>query len=139
MSASATASAATLILGTPSPKKTMKGTVSGKFSWFYCQFVGPQLHMIARVVYIAARACLHQFAVQVNHFSAASHLVQVVHILCHYRHVVVLLEFSHKQMPLVWLHIGVFGAQHIVESIHILGVSLPTLMRCDALHRIVLP
>ena len=68
-----------------------------------------------------------------------SFLVQVVHILCHYRHVVVLLQGCDEAMALVGLGAIELLAKPVVERGDEVGVSIPRLMGGNFLHGHVLP
>ena len=101
--------------------------------------VGRQLLDVARVVNIVAGAHLHQFTMQVDDLRRACLLVQVVDILRHHRHIVLLFEFCHQTVPLVGLDAPALFAQHVVEISHQGGVCQPALMCGHLLHRILFP
>ena len=65
--------------------------------------------------------------------------MQVVHVLRHHHHVVTVLQRLDELMALVGLGRIELLAEHVVEICHQCGVGLPTLMRGNLLHRIVLP
>ena len=76
---------------------------------------------------------------QMNDLRRPCLLVQVVHVLRHHHHVVAVLQRLDELMALVGLGRIELLAEHVVEICHQCGVGLPTLMRGNLLHRIVLP
>ena len=65
--------------------------------------------------------------------------MQCVHILRYDGHVIISLHLSQQLVAFTWLHILVFHAQHVIEVIDVIRISLPPLMRGNALYGIVVP
>ena len=65
--------------------------------------------------------------------------MQVVNILCNHHHIVILLQFRQKSVPLVGLSIRKLFAQPVVEICNEVGIVIPTLRRGNLLHGIFFP
>ena len=120
-------------------ERTQQRAVASLRAWSDLAVVGRQQLLIARIVRVVARAYFHQFAMQMDDLRRASLLVQVIDILRHHRHVVVLFQLSHQFVAFVRLHTPAFLAEHVVEISHQRGVVEPSLVGSHLLNGILLP
>ena len=63
-------------------------TVACLSTWNNRRIFGSELHMIALVIGVDARAHLHQFAMQMNHLRRTGTLMQIVNILSHHCYII---------------------------------------------------
>ena len=76
---------------------------------------------------------------QVHHMAAARHLMQVVHVLRDYGHVIMLLQLCDEAMALVGLGVQALLAKHVVKLRHQVRVAQPSVVGGDIRHGVILP
>ena len=105
----------------------------------HLEMLGAERLDVARVVGREAARHLHQLAMQVDDIRAAGPLVQVVNILRHNRHGMLLFQLCHKLVPLARLHVEQLLPPRVVELRHEPGIACPALGRRNILHIILFP
>ena len=120
-------------------KRSEQRAVASLCAGLHLAVVGCQRYLITRVVDIAAGAHLHQFSMQVNHPCRARLFMQVVYVLRHYGHVIVLLKGSHQAVALVGFHAPALAPQHIIEVRYQRRIGLPSLVGGHLCHGVFLP
>ena len=98
-----------------------------------------QLHDVTRIVDVATRTDLHQFAMQMDDLRRASLLMQVVDILRNHGHIVLFFQSGHELMAIIRLYAPALLAKHVVEVCHQRRVGLPSFVGSHLGHGIFFP
>ena len=123
----------------PNDERTEERAVGCLFARKNFEMVGGECGDVARVFGGAARAGLHQFAMEIDDIRRTGTGMQVVDVLRDDGHVVVLLKFRQQQMSLVGAGIHQLPAQAVVEFVHKNRIFVPSLGSSHFFHRITLP